>query len=134
MFEDRLESDGRRRDRSRAAIVLKGEMETNTSLSPVYAWSKRGQRDHCLIPHHGEPNTMLLARMMVKAAMGPFLNCRRYDHCSRLWNLYRESERVPIPSLQRGQLVMIDNLLPHKCERARKLVESADCELLQRYS
>jgi hypothetical protein len=80
------------------------------------------------MPHHGELNTTLLARMMVKAAVGPYLNCRRYDHCSRLWKLYRESSH-PEPSARTAGDDR--HLLPHKCERARKLVESADCELLQ---
>jgi transposase len=39
-------------------------------------------------------------------------------------------ERVLVPSLRRGQVVVMDNLFAHKGERIRKLVESAGCELL----
>jgi len=40
-------------------------------------------------------------------------------------------EKVLVPNLGRGQVVMIDNLLSaHKGERIRELVESAGCELL----
>ena len=39
-------------------------------------------------------------------------------------------ERVLVPSLRRGQVVVMDNLFAHKGERIRRLVESAGCELL----
>jgi len=39
-------------------------------------------------------------------------------------------EKVLVPSLRCGQLVMMDNLSAHKGERVRELAESAGCELL----
>jgi transposase len=40
-------------------------------------------------------------------------------------------EKVLVPSLRHGQVVVMDNLLSaHKGERVRELVESAGCELL----
>lgn len=39
-------------------------------------------------------------------------------------------EKVLVPSLRRGQVVVIDNLSAHKGARVRALVESAGCELL----
>ena len=39
-------------------------------------------------------------------------------------------EKVLIPSLRRGQVVVMDNLSARKGERVRELVESAGCELL----
>jgi transposase len=39
-------------------------------------------------------------------------------------------EKVLVPSLRRGQVVVMDNLSAHKGERVRELVESVGCELL----
>jgi transposase len=39
-------------------------------------------------------------------------------------------EKVLLPSLWRGQVLVMDNLCAHKGERARELLESAGCELL----
>jgi transposase len=39
-------------------------------------------------------------------------------------------EKVLLPSLRRGQVVVMDNLSAHKGERVRELVRSAGCELL----
>jgi transposase len=40
------------------------------------------------------------------------------------------SGRVLAPSLSPGQIVVIDNLLAHKGERVRELIEGRGCELL----
>jgi transposase len=40
------------------------------------------------------------------------------------------TEKVLVPSLQSGQIVVMDNLSAHKGERVRELLESAGCELL----
>ena len=39
-------------------------------------------------------------------------------------------QKVLVPSLRRGQVVVMDNLSAHKGARVRELVESAGCELL----
>ena len=39
-------------------------------------------------------------------------------------------ERVLVPSLRPGQLVVLDNLSVHKAARARQLIEDAGCSLL----
>ena len=39
-------------------------------------------------------------------------------------------ERILVPSLRQGQVVVMDNLSAHKGERVKELVESAGCKLL----
>jgi transposase len=39
-------------------------------------------------------------------------------------------EKVLLPGLQRGQIVVMDNLTAHKGDSIRELIESAGCELL----
>jgi len=65
MVKGRLESDGHPRDRHERLVSV-DEMGTNTSLSPLYAWSKRGERAHCSVPRSRGPNTTLLASTTVE--------------------------------------------------------------------
>src|SRR5690606_576695 len=39
-------------------------------------------------------------------------------------------EHVLVPELGRGQIVVMDNLSPHKAPRVRELIEAAGCRLL----
>jgi hypothetical protein len=42
-------------------LVFVDEMGTNTSLTPQYAWSRRGERAYGKVPRNRGPNTTLLA-------------------------------------------------------------------------
>ena len=53
-------------------FVFVDEMGTNTSLSPLRAWSPVGQRAHCSLPRNRGKNTTLLSSMTVEG-MGPSL-------------------------------------------------------------
>jgi hypothetical protein len=44
-------------------LVFVDEMGTNTSLSPVYAWSPTARRAYCSVPRNLGKNTALLSSM-----------------------------------------------------------------------
>jgi hypothetical protein len=54
------------------SLVFVDEMGTNTSLSPLYAWAKKGERAYCSVARNRGPNTTLLSSMSVEG-MGPSL-------------------------------------------------------------
>jgi hypothetical protein len=107
-------------------LVFVDEMGTNTSLHPLYAWSPRGERARCSVPRNRGPNTTLLASMTVKG-MGACLAVQ-----GTITKIVFEAyiEKVLLPSLRHGQVVVMDNLSAHKGGRVRELLESAGCELL----
>ncbi len=107
-------------------LVFVDEMGTNTSLHPLYAWSPRGERAHCSVPRNRGPNTTLLASMTAEG-MGP---CLAVEGATTRIVFEAYIEKVLVPSLRHGQVVVMDNLSAHKGERVRELVESAGCELL----
>lgn len=107
-------------------LVFVDEMGTNISLSPHYAWSKKGQRARCSVPRNRGPNTTLLASMTLEG-MG---TCLAVEGASTAAVFAAYMEKVLVPTLQCGQLVMMDNLSAHKGGRVKDLVESAGCELL----
>jgi transposase len=108
------------------SLVFVDEMGTNTSLSPVYGWSKKGRRAHCSVPRNRGKNTTVLASMGVEG-MGPSLAVEG-PTTARVFETY--VERVLAPTLRRGQVVVMDNLSAHKGERVRELIERRGCQLL----
>jgi hypothetical protein len=108
------------------SLVFVEEMGTNTSLSPLYGWAKRGQRARCAVPRKRGKNTTLLASMSLEG-MGSSLAVEGAT-TARVFETY--VERVLGPSLRAGQVVVLDNLSAHKGERVRELIEGRGCELL----
>jgi len=107
-------------------LVFVDEMGTNTSLHPLYAWSPRGERARCSVPRNRGPNTTLLASMTAEG-MGP---CLAVEGATSRIVFEAYVQKVLVPSLRRGQVVVMDNLSAHKGERIRELIESTGCELL----
>ena len=107
-------------------LVFVDEMGTNTSLHPLYAWSPRGERARCSVPRNRGPNTTLLASMTAEG-MGP---CLAVEGATSRIVFEAYVQKVLVPSLRRGQVVVMDNLSAHKGERIRELIKSMGCELL----
>jgi transposase len=107
-------------------LVFVDEMGTNTSLSPLYAWAKKGQRAYCSVPRNRGPNTTLLSSMSVEG-MGPSLAVEGSTN-REVFETY--VERVLAPTLRPGQVVVMDNLTAHKGGRVKELIEEHGCELL----
>ena len=107
-------------------LVFVDEMGANTSLSSLRAWSKRGERAHCSVPRNRGRNTTLLASMSAEG-MGSSLAVEGAT-TRAVFETY--VEKVLLPGLRRGQIVVMDNLTAHKGDRIRELIESAGCKLL----
>ena len=108
------------------SLVFVDEMGTNTSLSPLYGWAKKGERAYCSVPRNRGKNTTLLSSMSVEG-IGPSLAVEGATNRG-VFETYLE--RVLAPTLRRGQVVVMDNLTAHKGERIRELIEQRGCELL----
>jgi transposase len=107
-------------------LVFVDEMGTNTSLHPLYAWSQRGERARCSVPRNRGPNTTLLASMTAEG-IGP---CLAVEGATSKIVFEAYIEKALVPSLRRGQVVVMDNLSAHKGDRVRELIEGTGCELL----
>ena len=107
-------------------LIFVDEMGTNTSLSPVYAWAKKGQRAHWCVPRNRGANTTMLSSMSLRG-MGPSLTVEGAT-TSAVFEAY--VEQVLAPTLRKGQVVVMDNLSAHKGERIRELIEERGCELI----
>ena len=107
-------------------LVFVDEMGTNTSLSPLYAWAKKGQRAYWCVPRNRGANTTVLSSMSAKG-MGSSLTVEGAT-TSAVFEAY--VEQVLAPTLRKGRVVVMDNLSAHKGERIRQLIEERGCELI----
>jgi transposase len=105
--------------------VFVDECSTNTSLSPIYGWARRGHRAYFRVPRNWGANVTLLSSMSFEG-MGPSLAVEGAT-TKAVFETY--VEWVLAPSLSPGQIVVMDNLSSHKGSRVRELIEARGCEL-----
>jgi hypothetical protein len=106
-------------------LVFVNEMGANTSLSPIYAYSPKGQRAYCSVSRKRGPNTTLLSCMSVEGMAASLV----VEGAINREVVEAYVDRVHSPELRPGQVVM-DNLTAHKAERVNELIEVRGCELL----
>ena len=106
-------------------LVFVDEMGTNVSLSPLYAWSRKGERAFGSAPRNWGKNVTLLASITTEG-LGPCLAVEG-PTTRELFEAYLE--RVLAPTLRNAQVVM-DNLSAHKGGRVKEIIEGRGCELI----
>jgi transposase len=107
-------------------LLFVDEMGVNISLSPLYAWSRRGERAFGSAPRNWGKNVTLLASITHRG-VGPCLAVEG-PTTREVFEAYLE--RVLAPTLEPGRVVVMDNLSAHKGGRVREIVERAGCELI----
>jgi transposase len=107
-------------------LVFVDECGTHISLAPIYGYAPRGERLRLWVPRNRSKNTTLLSSMTIEG-MGPSLAVEGAT-TSRVFETY--VEKVLLPSLREGQIVVMDNLGAHRPKRIRELIEQRGCELL----
>ena len=107
-------------------LVFVDEMGTNISLSPLYSWSRKGERAFGSAPRNWGKNVTLLASITRKG-LGP---CLAVEGATRREVFEAYLEHVLAPTLKPGQIVVMDNLSAHKGERVREFIEQRGCELV----
>jgi putative transposase len=113
-------------------LVFIDETWTKTNMEPLRGWAPRGERLVAKVPH-GHWKTMT------------FLAALRQDRIEAPWVLdgpinaeafKTYVEKALVPTLQPGDLVIMDNLASHKGKAVRQAIRSAGAKLffLPKYS
>lgn len=108
------------------SLVFLDETWTKTNMAPLRGWSRSGTRLRAQVPH-GHWKTMT------------FLAALRHDRIEAPWlingpingerfRLY--IERVLIPTLKPGDIVVMDNLGSHKSKAVRRALRAAGAKLI----
>lgn len=108
-------------------FVFVDECSSNTSLAPLYGWARKGERAHQKAPRNWGKNITLLSSIGKEWGMGASLVVEGSTDRT-VFETYLED--VLCPTLERGQVVVMDNLSSHKGERVRELIEQKGCELV----
>ncbi len=108
-------------------LLFVDECGVHTSLASIYGYAPTDERLHLPVPRNRGKNTTLLSSMTT-GGMGPSLAVEGAT-TARVFETY--VEKVLVPSLGAGQIVVMDNLsAAHRPRRIRELIEHQGCELL----
>jgi transposase len=107
-------------------LVFVDEMGAHTSLAPLYGYSRKGERVRLEVPRNRGKNTTLLASMTL-GGMGETLAVEGSTN-QEVFEAY--VEHALAPTLQGGEVVVMDNLSAHKPAKVRELIEGRGCELI----
>ena len=108
-------------------FVFVDECSSNTSLAPFYGWARKGERAHQRVPRNWGKNITLISSIGKEGGMGASLVVEGSTN-GTVFETYLE--KVLLPTLKRGQVVVMDNLSAHKGQRLRDLIEGEGCKLL----
>jgi transposase len=113
-------------------LVFIDETWTKTNMAPLRGWSLCGTRLKAKVPHGHWRTTTFLAALRHDRITAPWVLDGPIDGES--FRTY--VEKVLVPTLQPGDIVIMDNLGSHKGKAVRELIRSAGAKLffLPKYS
>jgi transposase len=108
-------------------FVFVDESSSNTSLAPLYGWARCGERAHQRVPRNWGKNITLLSSISKEQGMGATFVVEGSTN-GAVFETYLQD--ILCPTLNRGQMIVMDNLSAQKGEKVRELIEGEGCELL----
>jgi putative transposase len=107
-------------------LVFIDETWTKTNMEPLRGWAPRGRRLAAKVPHGHWKTTTFLAALRHDRIDAPWLLDGPIDgECFQTY-----VERVLLPTLKRGDIVIMDNLGSHKGKAVRRLIRSVGAKLI----
>jgi transposase len=107
-------------------LVFIDETWTKTNMAPLRGWAPRGKRLITKVPHGHWNTTTFLAALRNDRIEAPWLLEGPIDGDS--FAIY--VEKVLLPTLRPGDIVIMDNLGSHKGKIIRQLIRSVGAKLL----
>jgi len=107
-------------------LVYVDESGMNDNDFYPYAYSFVGQRYYEAHPGHYKKRISMIGGLCENKFQAPFMF---EGHCNTVvFELY--VEKILIPSITSGMVVVIDNASFHKSQKIKQLIESAGCQLV----
>jgi transposase len=107
-------------------LVFIDETWTRTDMAPLRGWAPRGSRLPVKIPHGRWSTATFLAALRHDRIEAPWLLDGPIDGESFL--IY--TEKVLLPTLRPGDIVIMDNLGSHRGKAVRRLIRSVGAKLI----
>lgn len=113
-------------------LVFIDETWTKTNMAPLRGWAPRGQRLLAKVPHGHWQTMTFIAALRHEGVVAPWLLDGPINGESFL--LY--VEKVLVPTLRPGDIVIMDNLGSHRSKAVRAAIRAAGAKLffLPKYS
>ena len=107
-------------------LIFLDETSANTKMTREYGRCPRGKRLKGSAPFRRWGNQTLIAGMSCDGIVAPWVISGAMDRDA--FDAY--VEKVLIPELEPGDVVILDNLATHKSETAAQMLKSHDCWFL----
>jgi transposase len=111
---------------SPADLVFVDESGVATDLARRYGRAPGGQRAHGAVPYGRWERLTILGAL----SLAGLVACMAVNGATDTDVMVAFTQHVLVPALRPGQIVVMDNLSPHKAPRVRRLIERAGCRLL----
>jgi putative transposase len=109
-----------------ARLVFIDETWTKTNMAPLRGWAARGQRLLTKVPHGHWKTMTFVAALRHDRIEAPFvLDGPINGECFKTY-----VEKVLVPTLAPGDIVIMDNLGSHKGQAIRRAIRAAGAKLL----
>ncbi len=96
-------------------------------MTRLYARAPKGRRAYGTVPRNRGKNTTLIASITLEGGMGESVAIEGATD-AKAFEAY--AEHFLAPSLEEGQVVVLDGLGAHRADRVRELIEARGAELL----
>jgi transposase len=107
-------------------LVFLDETWAKTNMAPLRGWRRRGQRLKAKVPHGHWKTMTFLAALRCDRIEAPWVVDGPIN--GEMFRLY--VERVLVPTLRPGDIVILDNLGSHKGAAVRHAIRAAGAKLL----
>ena len=107
-------------------IVYSDETGIDDNEVPLAGWAPQGERCHASKKANRKTRYNITAALNVNVLFAPFI----FEGYSNAMVYETYVERVLVPALKPGMVVVIDNARFHKSKRVIELIESVQCKVL----
>ncbi len=106
-------------------LVVVDETQATVKMTRRYARAPGGERARGSVPRNQGTSTTLIAALTTQGIEAPMTLEGALDTNACIVYV----REVLCPALRPGQIVLMDNLSPHKKDEVERLIESAGCQL-----
>lgn len=107
-------------------LVFVDESGCHLGFTPLYGWAPRSERAVGSAPRNKGKNVTMLGALSPRGVQAALTLEGSID--TGVFEFF--VEEVLVPTLEPGQIVVLDNLSSHKSDKTRELIQACGCELL----
>jgi transposase len=116
----------RTQERDARLLVFVDECGTHTSMTRLYARAPKGKRAYGKVPRNRGKNTTLIASMSLEGGIGASM---AVEGATEMQVFETYMEHFLAPTLEEGQVVVMDRLGAHRTQKVRELIEERGAKL-----